>query len=108
MLFECSTSLRVCCFCCCLTAEISENSDIVEMIKQFPDPRVDCYALSFKGDIVYIGGVRFVTQWNLDTDYCVKLEGYTSLVFLGILFCFKLCIDFKVSFLPSASLLTAL
>jgi outer membrane protein assembly factor BamB len=54
--------------------------DAVEMIKQFPE-RVSCFSLSFHGDSVYIGILRFVVQWNVVTDAVVRLEGYQGLIF---------------------------
>ena len=52
--------------------------DTVEMIKQFPE-RVENSSLSFQGDVVYIGVMECVIQWNVVTDAVVRLEGYSGL-----------------------------
>ncbi len=52
--------------------------DTVGMIKQFPE-RIHCNALSFLGDVVYIGGYARIVQWNIVTDSVLRLEGYPGL-----------------------------
>ena len=65
------------------------NYDIVERIKQFPD-YMRGHALSFLGDVVYIGGHQHIAQWNVVTDTVVKLEGYDGMVLrIVCLICFK-------------------
>ncbi len=55
-----------------------KNSDIVEMIKQFTDERVEYYAFSFHGDVVYVGINACVIQWNMVTDAVGRFGGYPS------------------------------
>ncbi len=48
------------------------------MIKQFPEDLSSCF-LAFHGDVVYIGSLKCVIQWNVVTDAVVRLEGYPGL-----------------------------
>ena len=50
------------------------SCDTVEMINQLNAPGVYCYALSFHGDVVYIGSDECVIQWNVVTDTVTGLE----------------------------------
>ena len=53
----------------------------VEMIKQFPDKIIGCHSLSFHGDVVYIGSLRVILQWNVVTNLVVRLNGSSGLIF---------------------------
>ncbi len=52
-------------------------SNTVEMIKQFPED-VICRSLSIHGDVVFIGGIECIIQWNVVTDAVVRLEAYSD------------------------------
>ncbi len=77
VLFNCLTKPRVCWFCSSLLLMMSFGA--VGMIKQFPE-RVNCFSLSFHGDVVFIGSYECVIQWNVITDTVARLEGYPSLI----------------------------
>ncbi len=74
--FNHSTCLLVVSYCFYMI-----SYDTVEMIKQYREKNVRCWSLSLHGDVVYIGGHRFIVQWNALTDTIVRLEGYPGLAF---------------------------
>ena len=53
--------------------------DTVELIKQRAE-QVESRALSFHGDVVFIGTDCRVIQWNVFNDAVMRLDGYTGLI----------------------------
>jgi hypothetical protein len=55
------------------------------MIKQYSDRDIDSSALTFHGDVAYIGSIAHVIKWNVETNAVERLDGYPGLTL--VLFC---------------------
>jgi hypothetical protein len=82
------------------------SSVTVEMIKQFPED-VGCDSLAVHGDVVYIGSVNCVIQWNVAAETVVRLEGYPNGLILQQFFPAWFHFSSKVMFMVWMSPLTA-